>query len=167
MQLFISLQPDCRSLNTSPSLLPVWGLVSQLDGEWGMPTNSWKHVQMSQWRQPWPSPLTMHINQTVENTGVKVEEEREATLSTSLSLVCWLYADSILLQYINENVTSRPFVMLFRWFCDPGETCPARDGWGRCDSELQKEEYSFNLPADFYKDGLHCSNSSGEMTIHR
>ena len=50
-----------------------------------------------------------------------------------LPLVPYSVFQSMFLPYL-------PFVMLFSWFCDPGESCPARDGGGRCDSAMQNED---------------------------
>lgn len=50
-----------------------------------------------------PAPLSLPIQQTVENTGVKLKGGKEATSSTSLSLVCFkklCLSGSVCLSYI-------------------------------------------------------------------
>lgn len=86
MQFFFMLfRTDCSSLSMSTSHSTVRGVTDQLNGEW------WERVPLilhdGRHRQDvWTFNLPLY--HTVENTGVKMGREGEATLSTSLSKVC-------------------------------------------------------------------------------
>ena len=63
------------------------------------------YVLLIRGRQQSPSaPLIESIQQTAENTGVRLMEEREATVSTSLSLVQYVYCVSKTTTYPFELV---------------------------------------------------------------
>ena len=89
MQLFPVLnQIDCSSLNIVQSLWNVNIWTAHLNVEWW---GGWRRIQQIQLccgkHQQDPLLLNLILNQTVENTGVKIKRGKEATVSTSQSLV--------------------------------------------------------------------------------
>ena len=92
---FVSLQTDCSTLNVTQFLFTVMGLFTWLSWEqsgilWNL---NWNVVLRR--RQQGPSAASIvSILKTVENTGVRLMEEREATASASLSLVQYVHCVS-------------------------------------------------------------------------
>ena len=87
---FVSLQTDSSTSNTNLSLFIVRGLMVRLNWEGTRVLRNL--IQNVTWRgrpQGLPARLIEFIQRTVENTGVRLREERGATLSTSPSLVCF------------------------------------------------------------------------------
>lgn len=169
--MLILIQTDSSSLNMSPSHWFVPGFTAQLNGEW------WKRRRQMildgrHRRGPWTLNLPMYS--TVENTGVKMERETEATLSTSLSLVC--------LTKMSVSGSGSVWVKFTHWswsYCMiDGLSCcsggpvilqsPALPVMERQTVTLRcRTKASSNLPADFYKDGHFIKTGyTGEITIH-
>ena len=92
---FVSLQTDCSTLNTTQFLLTVMELMTQFSWEeLGLMRSLRQHVKLRGNQQGPSAPLIEPILETVENTGVRLMEEREATVSTSLWLVQYVYCVS-------------------------------------------------------------------------
>ena len=89
MQLFLGLnQTDCSSLHIVQSLCSVNIWTAHLNVEWW---RGWRRIQQIQLNcgkhQQDPVLLNFTLHQRVESTGVKIKRGREATASTSQSLV--------------------------------------------------------------------------------
>lgn len=83
----------------SPSPFTVKLSMARLSSEGsGMPMDFFQHVVLRRHRKACPAPLIQPIQETVEYTGVRLKEDREATVSTSLSLACLSFYKSPLLE---------------------------------------------------------------------